>query len=123
MGILDGPLRSAAQTVIGQFGKPATLRTPGGSYDPATGKVTDSPSDEAITVTVGDTTRLVELGFVEEGGVTHRDLFVEVAAAELSSDPTNDQELILDSVTHQVKGVKPVYSGEQVALWQLHVRR
>ncbi|MFW6084874.1 MAG: hypothetical protein ACODAA_06645 [Gemmatimonadota bacterium] len=123
MGILDGVARSVTKQLIGQFGKPAVLVTPGQDYDPSTLRTSGTPSRRSISVLVGDTTRLRELGFHETGEVEHGDLVFEVAASELGSDPSTKQQVVLDERIYAVVQVKPLYSGEEVAKWALHVRR
>jgi|GEM_PF-1549567 len=115
---LDGPLPALALQLIRQFGEPATLTyVTRGSYDPATGTATKTSSAVEVSALV-EHYRTHELGGTIQAG----DLKVIVPAKDLTK-PETDDRFTIGSRTYQVVNVKPVYSGELVAIYQLQVRR
>ena len=131
MGLLDGPLRSVAANLVGKFGKPVTVKyVATGTYDPATGSTTGGSYISAnVRVVVGDAAQLARGGFGETGEVRMDDLALTVAAQTFEAAfgaaavPATDDEITIDGSVYMVVQVKPTWSGEQVALYELQVRR
>ncbi|HEX7048652.1 MAG TPA: hypothetical protein VF188_00450 [Longimicrobiales bacterium] len=131
MGVLDGVARSVAGTLIARFGKRVgVVYRRGGTYDPASGTITGAPEATAtLSALMGDTQRLQRLGFGEIGEVQAGDLAVDLPARDFEAAfgagavPTPADAVVVDGVEYQVKQVKPMWSGEQVAMYTLHIRR
>lgn len=131
---LDGALRQAAKVAIGRLGKPVTLRrTRGGTYDSATDTVPVEPAEVQVKAIVGAYASLTGRSALSAlDGVERGDLRVQVPAKDIPAAfaaPLNEEpprladEVVIDGATYRVVGLDPVYSGEQVAVWSLQVRR
>jgi len=117
---LDSTMRATAEDLIGQFGKAVTIRRVVKDYSAATGKATVDETDH--------TTKGVLEDFAErdiDGTVVLRgDTKLHVAAKPLSIAPDREtDEVIFDLTTYRVVNVQAIYSGEQVALFTLHLSR
>lgn len=127
MGILDGPLRGVAMTLIGRFGTTATFVTPGGVffYDPETGKpVRDPEAEQTVSVVVEDYPALqTSGGEAAAQDIRRGDKKLTVAAAALRQAPTTETVVRFGGLEYTVVKVDAVYSGDQVALYVLQVRR
>lgn len=140
MGVLDNVARNVSARLIGQFGKSVqvTYRTDEqinpvtgtAAYDPGQGE-TVGPTETTATLTVlmGDTSRLVSLGFALAGEVRSGDLLVDLAAQTFeeafgaSAEPKPGDSLTIDGAKYRVHQVKPQWGGERIAMYSLFVRR
>lgn len=124
MALLDGPLRGVAQTLAGKFGISGTLTREGGSYSASSGSVSSSTATHTVTGVI-EQPREDEFGQqIGDGGtIRHGDLKYTIEAKGLSVDPDPETDTVeVDGVTYALIGAKPIYSGEQVALWTLVIR-
>lgn len=130
---LDKPLRKVSRSLLRKFGVPVTVSLKGdpGVYNPTTRMAADPDDPVAVP-----TRALVEpfKARVQErqggGGLTSsavraREAKWTVPALdfEASRGPRPGDQAVLGNYTFEVLGVDPVYSGEQVAIYELHVRR
>lgn len=124
MTVLDGPLRSVSQQLMDQFGTEATLtREEGGSYDTSTREVTgESESSQTVQ---GTLTKFKARPGQSEGpeGVEGSDRKLTIAAEGLDWAPEVGHTATIEGHEHEVLDVHPVYSGDQVTLYELHLRR
>ncbi|NQW12226.1 MAG: hypothetical protein HQ481_20360 [Alphaproteobacteria bacterium] len=124
MSRLDETLRPVAARLIARNGTALTLRRADAPiYDPATGVVTESVTDIALS------------GVVEEVDISHPDGLVQrgdriitLAAEPLGDgDPTLDpapgDTIVLSGTEHRVLSVSATYAGDRPALFRLQVRR
>lgn len=121
VGILDNPLRGVAKTLHQKFGKAITYRRLSASaYNITTGKVAQTASDETITAVIAAFDSREVGGTVQAG-----DLRVTVAATDggLTAAPALKDRIVIDSTSYEIIRVTPTYSGDQVALYELQVRR
>lgn len=125
MGLLDAPLRSAALSLIAKFGKAITLRTPGSTYDPATGRVSGDPADVQVRALIEDYPAFLTLGGSRESGagVIAGDKKVTIAAAAVASAPATTQQLLIDGSLYGLEKVDAIYSGDQAALYVMQARK
>lgn len=124
MAVLDAPMRALAANLAGTFGTTGTLTREGGSYDPDTREVSSSTSTNTITGVIEEPTETEFGQQIGDGGtIRHGDLKFTIEAQGLSVTPDPETDtVLLDSITYTLVGVKPVYSGEQVALYTLVIR-
>lgn len=121
---LDTIARAAAANAIGQYGKSVVYRAmTQGAYNTATGTAPQSSVDTPCRGVV-DTQSLRTLGFkFGEGMVQNGDVLVLVAAAALPSTPAPGDRVTIDSFDWTVVANRPTWSGDQIALHELLVRR
>lgn len=120
-GALDTRMRATASRLINKFGATMTLRRQAGVYDPATGKNTETATDYAI---VGSPPSPVDLRRVDGEMIKQGDAETILAASDLTvaPDQTTDH-IVFAGETWSVVAVEPIYSGEQVAAYQLRLRK
>lgn len=117
---LDDRLRPAAARLIDRTGKAMTLRrVTSGGYNPATGAVAETTEDTALKGVIEDyAVERVDGGLIRQG-----DRQVTLAAEPLQVEPAPGDTMLIDGVTHMVVSVSATYSGDQPALYRLHIRR
>lgn len=120
MALLDSAMRTLGQTLVPQFGKDGTITREDGSYDPSTRSVSSSTTDYSATGVVEDfPTHLVDGDQVQHGDIRWT---VNAKGLSITPEPTSDT-VTLGSETFSLVRVNAVYSGDNVALWELHLRR
>lgn len=121
---LDAVARSAAANAIGQYGKTITYRAMSqGAYNPATGTATQASVDTSCKGVV-DTSSSRALGFkFGEGLVQGGDVLVLLAAATLPSTPAPGDLVTIDGFDWVVIANRPTWSGDQIALHEVLVRK
>jgi hypothetical protein len=119
-GALDTRMRSLAQRLTDKFGKAVVLREfAGNTFDPSTGQNTASYTDHNANAVVRSyAERLIDGSSVQVG-----DLEVSVPAKDLTFVPDTQDRLRMDGVEYAIVNPQRTYSGEQVALYVLQVRR
>lgn len=135
MTSLDAPLRSAALRLIAKFGKTMLFRTgEQRTYDTTMGGPKGTYDDEfEAKALIGDVDQDRGEQLLQEereaGGV-RRALKLTVADSALGGrTPTENWSVVLDHLdqeaakAYRVARMKPIYSGDQVAIWELTVRR
>lgn len=120
---LDAPLRAVSQKVIDKFGQSVTLRiVTAGAYDPTTRSATNTDTDQTVNGIVMKPS-LGSSQFSENGGVRLGDRLVTIPAKNLTTAPDTSSLVVIDSKEYEVVEVNPVYSGDEVAIYELLVRR
>ncbi len=118
---LDSTARAKALRLIRTYGKPVIIRRVTRSFDPASGKTTETHEDFPATVSPPEHFRetLIDGTLVRAG-----DLWVELAAEGLAvvPEPARDR-IVIDGTTWSLQRVDPVMSGVQTALYTLHLRK
>ncbi|MDH3594423.1 MAG: hypothetical protein OEU09_23545 [Rhodospirillales bacterium] len=116
----DRTARATAGRLIRTFGKSVTLRRLTRTYDPATGKTTDTVEDFAVKVSPPERFReaLIDGTLVKAG-----DLRAHLPAKGLDvvPEPARDR-LVIDGKPWSLLCVDPVMSGEQTTFYTLHLR-
>lgn len=124
MGILDGPFRSLAKTLIGTLGASATLtRTTPGEYDPISG-LSGMPRTTNYSVKISPPERYSRQDVATgQGAIQQDDFRVLVAASALSIEPSAQTDTLrVAGTVFKVIALAPVYSGDQVAAYEMQVR-
>ena len=121
MTALDTRFRSLATKIINKYGKSITLTSvTTGTYNPATGSVTNTTSSATVKAIVEDYS-YQDSGFTE-GLIKVGDKKFTVAAIDLSSAPKPGDTITLGSSTYSVIRVIETWSGEQIASYEIHGR-
>ncbi len=119
-GKLDKRMRSTAQRLIDDFGKPVTLRRTEATFDPSTGKTVETTQDFDVNGVLEDYSENRVDGTLVKAG----DLRLSIPARDLSVTPDIEKDTIrFGGDTWSIVNDGRVYSGEQVALHQLQIRR
>ena len=119
MGVLDSPLRSVAQTLMGLFGTPVSATfVSHGDYDAEAGL-----QDTTETTTIVDAV-LAEYSIsqIDDVSIKVGDRKAYIAAADLA-EPKPDNELVIGADTYRVVSVQPVQATDQAALYEVQIRR
>ena len=118
---LDATARTTAERLIRAFGKAVTIRRVTRSFDPASGKAVETTQDFPAKVSPPERFRedLVGGTLVRAG-----DLRAQLAAEGLTfiPEPVRDR-IVIDGTAWELLRVDPVMSGEQTALYTLHLHR
>ena len=118
---LDATARATAERLIRAFGKAVTIRRATRSFDPASGKATETHEDFPAKISPPERFResLIDGSLVRAG-----DLRAELAAENLAivPEPARDK-VVIDGTAWNLRRVDPVMSGEQTALYTLHLRK
>jgi hypothetical protein len=117
----DTTARATAERLIRRFGKSATIRRAARTFDTATGKTTHTV--EEFTVKVSPPERFRE-DLIDGTLVRAGDLRAHLPAEGLDivPEPVRDR-IIIDGKPWSLLRVDPVMSGEQAALYTLHLRK
>lgn len=118
---IDTKLRDKADSVLATYGKDLTFAVRTKTYDPTTGATTYGAATN--TVVKGSPPGPYERRFVDGDVVRLSDARTIVAAKNLTFTPTIGIKVSFDSTDWQVVSARPMYSGEQVAAWELQLRR
>lgn len=123
MTALDTKFRSLATELINKYGKSITLTSvTTGTYNPATGSVTNTTSAVTVKAIVEDYNyRDSGVGFTE-GLIKIGDKKFTVAAIDLSVAPKPGDTITLGSSTYSVIRVIETWSGEQIASYEIQGR-
>ncbi len=119
MTALDTRARATAERLIATYGKTMVInRAAVGAYDPTTGTSTETPTAYTVKGVVSQPSESqFNSGFALAG-----DIKVLLAASALEIIPTPGDELVFDGVTWQVVAAPAIYSGEQVAIYEVLAR-
>lgn len=118
-GALDDTMLPLASELIGEFGKPISfVSVTLGAYNENTSTATKTEVSYSVTAIVEPAK---PRRFDDETDAA--DTKVTVAGADLSVSPKRGDVLIIDSLRSRIIEPIPVFSGAQVALWELWVRR
>ena len=118
MGVLDAPLRKAANAVIRKLGTDVTLtRISSGAYDTSAGCGTATSSNTAVqgtyfeyvTKELGDHIKLGDRGLI-------------IAAQALAWNPTSEDRVTDGDITYRIVNVKSPQATDQAAVHILQLR-
>lgn len=120
-GKLDSVMGPLATTLIADFGGPVTLTRVTRVFNPATGKTTDTST--TFTVNMSPPNPYTK-GRINGTVIQSSDLWAYIPASAPSGAPDGKtDEITLSGVKHKVVSVKPVYSGQQVAMYEVQLRK
>lgn len=118
---LDDQLVPAVLELINDLGKVAVARVKSNqAYTESTGDVTESATDYTVKILPPER---FDIGYIDGDVIRVSDLKTAVAASGLAFTPKLGMLVIFDSGTYTTISVSPVYSGEQIAMWELQLRK
>ena len=128
MGILDGPFRTVAKSLIGTLGTSAvTITRKEGDYDPATDQ--DATTTTTIAINISPPAPFKQEQ-VDGSAILSSDLMCYVSASDLddeSFDVTLGTNVTLsleyDGKEYAIVAIKEMRSGDQVAAYELQLRK
>jgi hypothetical protein len=111
-------LRATASKLMAKFGGTATIRrVTTGTYNPATGTVSEATSDTAVRGVLQD----VNLREVNDL-IRATDKRLLIAAADLAAPPTTADEVIITGATYQVIRVDTIEQDNTAITYELILR-
>jgi len=119
---LDIKLAAVAKKIIAKHGKNVVIKTFGtDSYDRSTGVTTrSSPTNHTVKASPPEK---FDDKYIDDDLVKESDCFVYVARQDLVPTLIKGLEVTFDSVTWKIERIIPLYSGEDIAAYQLHLRQ
>lgn len=123
---LDDKFRPLAASLIAKFGKSITLTGAASDpvYDPSTGGVTaGTPSTQIVKALIEDYSLHSVGAAFSSGLILTGDKKISIAARGLIVSPTPGFMVTLNGVVWNVVNVQETWSGEQVAMYALQVRK
>ncbi|MCR9258571.1 MAG: hypothetical protein NXH95_02530 [Pseudomonadaceae bacterium] len=115
MTVYDVRFRDLAEKLIDNtFGTVATLRRHTSAYDVASGKVTNTTTEEHVKISPPQPYNESRLS-----GVVQTGQLLTYLAAKTSSRPAVDDEVIFDGKTFTVLNAQLVVSGDQMAAYKV----
>ncbi|UOF80041.1 head tail attachment protein [Caudoviricetes sp.] len=118
---LDNELVPAVLEIVEAFGKVATARVKSGqAYDESAATVTETSTDYTVKILPPER---FDVGYVDGDVIRASDLKSAVAASGLAFVPKPGMQVIFDGSTYLAVTVSPVYAGEQIAMWELQLRK
>ena len=114
-GQLDN-LQGIATRLINDFGGPAVLSTISHTFDPATGKTTDTIDSKSVIAPPEPYT----VARIDGTAIRNTDLSTLIKGAGLS--PQVGDRMIKDNVDYQIVAVRPQSAGTVIAFYELQLR-
>lgn len=119
---LDIKMRAKVVSVLNKLGKILTFWIyPAGSYDPATGDYTSGDAQQYNMKAIPP--YAFEIKYIDGDVVRLGDLQTGIAAKNIEFTPQPGIKVTINSELWAVLRVAPIYSGEQVAMYMLHLRK
>jgi len=119
-GKLDSVLVPLANKLVNDFGKTVTYKQRVSSYDATTGKTTFTETESSAIITPPEPYRQNRIdGTTIQAG----DAVANIAGSSISFVPAISDRIDLNGSDWQVVRVNPVFSGEEVAIYELQLRQ
>lgn len=119
---LDARFVPLAQSLLAKYGKDVVFRTFGTKdYDPETGDVSSPGKTDRTRKIVPPVSYRIQ--DVDGDRIQASDLLTYVAAADIDFDLKIKTVLVIDNQEWVVEGISKLYSGEQIALLELQLRK
>lgn len=120
--VLDTEILPEVLDVIETYGKTVTVSQVGvGTYDPTTGVGTpDSTTPYSAKASPPDR---FDNALIDNDNIQVGDTYIIFAGQGLAFTPRVGMKVTIDSVIWRCIAVTPFYSGEQIAAWEVHLRK
>ena len=120
--ILDKRLIPRVKVIVDKYGKTVTFRTyPAETYDAASGSTTEGVKTDysrKVTPPQNYESKYIDGEIIQEG-----DCQIFVPTKDLGFTPAKGMKVIFDSEVWKIIGLKPIYTGDDIALYELQLRR
>lgn len=117
---LDQKLRPKIEDIIDRLGKKVTVQETERTYDPASGRHTTlSKKEHTPKASPPDG---FESYLIDGERVLATDTRILLAATAISFEPKAEWKVTIESETFWIVRVRKIYSGEQVAAYELQLR-
>jgi len=118
-GALDDKARALAERLLVKFGKVANYSQENEPvYNPDTGETTEVPPTVYSITCYIDAQRTGEM--LSQGLISNTETVILVSAKELGVEPkAGDDVVFVSSVTYSVKRFNAIWSGSEVALYEV----
>jgi len=118
---LDDKLLPKVLAIIEDLGKVLTFTTEDcTTINPTTGVKTTT---ETTVDRKGSPPDRYEIKLIDDKRILADDLVTIVAGSGLTFTPENDMKVTFDSKVFKTKNVRPMYSGESIAAFEIGLRR
>lgn len=119
-GKLDSVMVPLAKQLIGDFGLTVTYKVRSNSFDVTTGKTTFTESSSSAIITPPEPYKQnrIDGSVIQQG-----DVMTSIAQSAISFVPTISDRVLFNSVDWEVVAVNPIFSGEQIAMYELQLRQ
>lgn len=123
-GRLDKTARASSKRLIDKLGKALTVVREEQTYDPSTGQTTTTETTVSVNATPPKdyTTARIDGTLIEQG-----DTVIQIAAKGLDlgtpDAPQDTDKVDIDGNRWGIVQIGRVYSGDQIALYTLHLRK
>lgn len=116
-------LKNTATNLIAKFGQVATFRkVTVGTYNTATGKVTNTTSDTSVKIVLLDYN--MALKNKPDSLVKDNDRKVLMAASSIAVNPSTNDLIIIGSDTYTITSIPEILNpGGTVLMYEFHVRK
>ena len=119
---LDTELLEDVFDIIDEFGKRVTFWVYGwAAYDPATGKETTGDATQYDKKVLPPYS--VDLKYVDGDVIKAGDMLSGVSAKDIEFTPAKGIKVTVDDDIWAIQRVRPIYSGEWIALYLLQLRK
>lgn len=120
-GKLDSIMGPLATNLIADFGGPVTLTRTVKVYDSVTGKTTDTSTTFTVNMSPANPYTRAR---IDGTLIQTEDLWAYIPASAPSGAPDGKTDQItLAGTVYKVVTVQPVYSGVQIAMYQVQMRK
>ncbi len=117
---LDLELLPEVLALIAEVGIATAITENDGTYDPATGATSGTPTSHTVTATPPLD---YDVKFIDGDVVRVGDTYLYVAGSGLGFTPKPGFSVVTGGRTWRVVAVRDLRSGEQTAAWELQLRR
>jgi len=118
---LDQRLIPIAYDLVDRLGKQVVIKKGTPAYDATTGQGSESGVvDHSVKITPPQE---YDDGYVPSDLIQRGDMKTYLPAKDLTFVPDPGDRMIIDSVTWRIEFSNPIYSGEDIALHELLLRR
>lgn len=121
MTTLDDTILPTVLSVIASVGIPATFAETTKDYKPATGAVREL-TNTSRSATVSPPQRFKDQ-FVNGDTIQSADCYVYLAGSGLPFTPVKSMRVTVLAVTYSIVEINPLYSGESIAAYKIHLRK
>jgi hypothetical protein len=119
---LDTTLIPKIKTIIDDYGKDVVFVVPGlASYDPDDGSVIESGIQKyTVKATPPENYRA---DMIDGDVIQQNDCMITISSSGLSFTPQNGLEVTFDDQSWRIMGIQTGYTGEDICLYEMQLRR